>query len=115
MKTLEKRLGHRIARQRRAVGLTQAQLAEKVNVQPETICRIETGSRTASLRLMAQISDAIEFELHELFRLQDLDSPKGIAIEKLLWFVSRLSPAEIELVLDVGSAVIGQVRRVQPA
>ncbi len=97
------------------MGLTQAQLAEKVNVQPETICRIETGSRTASLRLMAQISDAIEFELHELFRLQDLDSPKGIAIEKLLWFVSRLSPAEIELVLDVGSAVIGQVRRVQPA
>jgi transcriptional regulator with XRE-family HTH domain len=115
MKTLEKRLGHRIARQRRAVGLTQAQLAEKVDVQPETISRIETGSQTASLRLMAHISDAIEFELHELFRLQDLDSPKDAAIEKLLWFVSRLSPAEIELVLGVGVTVIGQVRRMQTA
>lgn len=47
-----------------------AQLAEKVDVQPE-ISRIETGSRTASLELIANVSVALELELHELFRLHN--------------------------------------------
>lgn len=111
MKTLEERLGQRIARQRRAVGLTQSQLAEKVDVQPETISRIETGSKTASLDLVAHICEALELELHELFRLQSADNPKGRAVERLLWFASRLSLPEIELVLDVGATVLKHTRR----
>lgn len=114
MTTLEERLGQRIARQRRAAGLTQAQLAEKVDVQPETISRVETGHRTASLELIAHLSEALELELHELFRLHDRDNPQDSAMERLLWFASRLSPAEIELVMDVGAAVLGHTRRAQP-
>jgi len=113
MKTLEERLGQKIARQRRAVGLTQAQLAEKVNVQPETICRVENGRKKASLRLIANVSGALELDLHELFRLQSADKPKNRAVERLLWFASRLSPGEIELVMEVGAAVVKHARRVQ--
>jgi len=111
MKTLEERLGQRIGRQRRAVGLSQAQLAEKVDVQPETISRIETGKTGVSVGLLAQISDAIELDLHEMFHLLDGDSPRDRALEKLLWFVSRLSAEEIELILDVGADVIAHTRR----
>ena len=111
MKTIEERIGQRIARQRRAVGLTQAQLAEKINVQPETISRIETGSQAASLDLIAHLSEALELGLHELFRLQEVETPKDRAIERLLWFASRLSSSEIELVMDVGAAVLGHIRR----
>lgn len=114
MKTIEKRVGERIARQRKAVGLTQAQLAEKVNVQPETISRVETGKRTASLGLMAHVSEALEIAMYELFRLHDRDNPKERAVERLVWFASRLSPAEIELVMDVGVAVLGHTRRSRP-
>lgn len=115
MKTIEERLGQRIARQRKAAGLTQAELAEKVNVQPETISRVETGIRTASLGLLGHLAEALELELHELFRLNDGDDPKNRAIERLLWFASRLSPSEIELVMDVGAAVIGHTRRMRQA
>jgi transcriptional regulator with XRE-family HTH domain len=113
MKTIEERIGQRIARQRRAVGLTQAQLAEKINVQPETISRVETGNQTASLNLIAHMSEALDLELHELFRLRKDDNTKERAVERLLWFASRLSSAEIELVMDVGSAVLGHTRRLQ--
>lgn len=95
------------------MGLTQAQLAEKVDVQPETISRIETGRRAASVKLIAQISAVLELELHELFRLQDGESPKDREIEKLLWFALRLSPGEVQMVLDVGAALIASVRRGQ--
>lgn len=105
----------RIARQRKAAGLTQAELAEKVNVQPETISRVETGIRTASLELLGHLAAALELELHELFRLHDEDDPKNRAVDRLLWFAARLSPSEIELVMDVGAAVIGHTRRMQQA
>jgi transcriptional regulator with XRE-family HTH domain len=110
MNTITQRLGHKIARQRRAAGLTQAELAEKVGVQPETISRLETGKRTVSLGMMALLSESLGLELHELFRLQSTDSPKDKALGKLLWFGSRLSVAEIELVLDVGAAVLTHTR-----
>jgi transcriptional regulator with XRE-family HTH domain len=111
MNTLAERLGHRIARQRRAAGLTQAELAEQVGVQPETISRLETGKRRVSLEMMALISECLSLELHELFRLPERDAPKDEAMGRLLWFGSRLSVAEIELVLDVGSAVLLHARR----
>ena len=112
MATIAEELGQRIAIQRRAFGLTQARLAEKIDVQPETISRIETGKRTASLDLVARIADALDLELHELFRAHEKDNPRSRAIEKLLWFAQRLSPAEIELVMDVGSAVLKHTRDV---
>ena len=113
MKTLEERIGQRIAIQRKAVGLTQAQLAERVEVQPETICRIETGNRLASLGLIEKVSNAIELELHDLFRLPGAESPRDLAVDRLLWFAARLSPAEIDLVMDVGAAVLGHTRRLK--
>jgi transcriptional regulator with XRE-family HTH domain len=111
MNSLAERLGHRIARQRRVSGLTQAELAELVGVQPETISRLETGKRSVSMGMMALVSESLGLDLHELFRLQLSDSPKDEAMGRLVWFASRLSAAEIELVLDVGSTVLAHARR----
>ena len=111
MQTLEERLGQRIARQRKAMGITQAELAERVEVQPETISRIETGKRAASVNKIAEISGVLQLKLYEMFFLLDAKSPKDQETEKLLWFVSRLSADEIELLLVVGSAVIDSTRR----
>jgi transcriptional regulator with XRE-family HTH domain len=113
MRTREERLGQRISKQRKAVGLTQAQLAEKVNVQPESISRIETGRRAASVKLIAKISSVLELEMYELFHFRDGGNSKDREIEKLLWFALRLSPAEVQIVLDVAAAVIASVRRTQ--
>jgi len=64
-----------------------------------------------SLGMMAGIAERLGLELHELFRLQPTDSPKDQALGKLLWFASRLSASEIELVLDVGAAVLLHTKR----
>jgi len=112
METLQVRLGQRIARHRKAIGLTQAVLAEKVSVQPETMCRIEKGQRAVSLELIGLLSRALDIELHDLFRLRKSDSPKDRAVERLLWFAARLSSEEIELLMDVGAAVLGHTRRI---
>lgn len=106
MGTLEQMLGARIARHRKALGLTQAKLAEMVRVQPETICRLETGVGTPSLQLVARTAGAIHLELWELFRFKEPSSQKELALEKLDRFASRLSTKEVVLMLDIGASVI---------
>ena len=105
MKTLEQRIGQRLAKLRRLYGLTQAQLAEKVDVLPETISRIENGHRAASIGLLSRMADAIELELHELFRFQNADTPKATAIDNLVFFASRLTSAEIDHFMEVGAVL----------
>ena len=63
MSTVEEKLGKRIARQRKAVGLTQAQLAETVGVQPETISR-DLDQEIERRRLAARLDAADGLGLH---------------------------------------------------
>lgn len=111
MKNLKKRLGERIARQRKLVGLTQARLAEQVDVQPETISRIEKGRRSLSLGLLVLLAESLGLALHDLLRLSPSDTAKDQAVERLLWFASRLSAEEVELVMEVGATVLVYTRK----
>jgi hypothetical protein len=63
------------------------------------------------MEMLALLSGSLDIELHELFRLQLSDGPKDQAMGKLVWFASRLTAAEIELVMDVGAAVLLHTRR----
>jgi len=105
MSAIEEKLGRRVAVLRRSAGLTQARLAELVGVQPEHISRIETGARGVSLEILANIADVLDLQLHELVRLSEAEHPADKAIARLVWFASRLSEPEIELLMTVGAAV----------
>ncbi len=52
-------LARDIIRDRRAAGLTQQQLAELVGSRQETISRIETGTYTASVKMIDKIDAAL--------------------------------------------------------
>lgn len=111
MSAIEERLGQKIARLRKAAGYTQAQLAERVGLQPEHISRIETGRRGVSIEAIANIAQALGIEIHELFRLQDRDDLKATSLDRLMWFASRLSSSEVDLVMAVGAAVLEHARQ----
>ena len=50
-----KAIGTRIKALRKAQGLTQAQLAEVLNIADNTLAKIETGARTPSLDLLVEL------------------------------------------------------------
>ncbi len=110
MSAIEEKLGRRVAVLRKSAGLTQAKLAELIGVQPEHISRFETGARGASLETLANIAEALGVELHELVRLAEAERPEALAMTRLLWFASRLSETEIELLMTVGAAVLDVIR-----
>ena len=43
-------------------GLTQFQLAEKLNVHEKHICKIETGKQNVTLKTLEKIAKALEVE-----------------------------------------------------
>lgn len=57
---LAARVGTAIAEQRRARGLTQAKLAEMIDLEQEAISRWERGTRMPTLHRLQQLSDALD-------------------------------------------------------
>jgi transcriptional regulator with XRE-family HTH domain len=61
MPTKERRgnIGARIKDLRRAAGLRQADVAEQIQIEPESLSRIETGKLRASTRTLEAIAKAV--------------------------------------------------------
>jgi transcriptional regulator with XRE-family HTH domain len=113
MDHVAKKIGVRVATRRQLAGLSQAQLAERISVASETISRLETGAAVPSIKRLLSIAAELHIELHDLFRIGSKDAPKELAIEKLLWVVSRRTVGEIDLVTTLAAAVFDHIEKAQ--
>lgn len=59
-------LGRNVSSRRKALALTQAQLAERLGVETETISRLERGTNLPSLQRLASLSEVLETSVAEL-------------------------------------------------
>jgi len=64
-------LGRRLRLQRQAQGLTQAQVAEAVGIEPDTVGRMERGTRLPSLSVLALLAGFLGVEVVELLADDD--------------------------------------------
>ncbi len=60
-------LGRNIFKFRKAKGLSQNQLAEKLNISREHLAKIETAKRCVSLGLLIGISECLEIPVKDFF------------------------------------------------
>jgi transcriptional regulator with XRE-family HTH domain len=65
----KKTLGQMLKNRHATLGLTQRDLATKVNVKPSHVAYIETGRRRPSLALLGRIADVMGLEKEALFLL----------------------------------------------
>jgi len=65
-KQLAQIVGALIANRRKAKGLTQAQLAEQMEIEKETVSRIETGTISPTLARLAQLAKLLDCEIGDL-------------------------------------------------
>ena len=57
----------RLKEYRTKAGLTQEELAQRVNVRRETILRLEAGKYNPSLKLAVDISRAVQAPIQDIF------------------------------------------------
>lgn len=60
-----------VCRIRKENGMTQTELAERVQVQQSTISMIETGERTPSLPMMIRLATALGVTVNDLLEVTD--------------------------------------------
>lgn len=76
MRTTRQLLGARIKELRKRRGMTQDQLAERVDLAPRYISLIEVGRSSPSLETIENIARVLEVELKVLFDFVHLDPDK---------------------------------------
>lgn len=64
-------VGQNIQRFRKSAGMTQAQLAEKINVSTAFISRLERGEKGMSLNVLESLADAFQVSYDALMRKPD--------------------------------------------
>lgn len=74
------KLFNRVAALRLAAGMTQSELAAKVQVSPETIAAIENGRQDATLVTALRLSRSLRTQLPSIFREQPF--PKLLGSEQ---------------------------------
>lgn len=108
---LEKAIGRHIARLRKERQLSQAQLAELIDVAPETISRLERGISIPSLKTFENISRALEIPIKSIFDFEYSQKVKKNASEKeITRIVNFLRPKRAEEI-KVGFEILRDVFR----
>lgn len=107
-KKLSKSVGALIAVRRKALGLTQGELAERVNIEQESMSRIETGAITPSLSRLVSLADALDCSVETLLRpASHRKQDQALVMAELL---NGLSSAERAFALGVVRDFVGLVK-----
>lgn len=102
---MEKKLiGKRIQELRRNQGLSQEQIAEKADISPNYLSRIECGKENPTLDMLIKLAHALEVELWEMFDFGHVVSDKEAKV-KLLNLVKSADPEKLRLALKIIRAV----------
>ncbi|WP_175897122.1 helix-turn-helix domain-containing protein [Burkholderia pseudomultivorans] len=113
-RTLIDGIGRRLADRRRALGWTQAVLAEKIGVAEETMSRMESGKVAISLARLARFCDLLDLSIEELL-LQVSENPEDEA-RALIRSLKDLPRAERNIVVNnaLGLADLLRQNKSQP-
>lgn len=78
----EKLIGSQIAKIRKEREMTQAELAERIDVTVETISRLERGVSMPSVKTLEAVSKALSVRLKDLFDLEREEKQAGLTKEE---------------------------------
>jgi transcriptional regulator with XRE-family HTH domain len=104
---------------RTTLGLSLDDLAERTNLSPSTISRIETGKRTISLDILVSLARALQVDLDALL---DVRSDEDVVIRPLpdnsskrtTWMLSRPTGSTIAVKIRIEPTRRAENQRVHP-
>ncbi len=97
-------IGQRIRKVRKANGLSQEQLAERVYISSTHMCHIENGNTKLSLEVFAAIAAALEARADELL-FGEREEVREQANDEILSLLQSCTRKELCVISDVITAV----------
>ena len=108
MGDLARKLGRRIRELRKARGLTQAALAERLDISENYMGSLERGTRHPSLQLVETIAQTLGVQVVELFQFPGegaLPPSYEGATQKLEYVIRERSEEEVGLIVDIAKRI----------
>lgn len=94
------KIGQQIRKIRKAHGLSQEELAEKINISTTHMSHIETGNTKLSLPVFVDIATVLDVRTDEL-----LDSAphavKSVAVEEISAILENCNAQQIKVIADI--------------
>ncbi len=88
--------GKRLKEIRNDKGLTQQELAELLDLQPNTIAQIEIGYKAASFDTIEKISKKLNISYFELFDFEETQS-RNVLYRKITKLIDSMDKKNLEL------------------
>jgi transcriptional regulator with XRE-family HTH domain len=104
-----RRVGHCIAVKRKAKGLTQAEIAEQMGVETETISRIENGVISPSLIRLEQLAELLSCSISSFFMVEN-DKTENLA-GIIVGCIQELPAKDKEMILRVVTDISDNLKR----
>ncbi|MBP3925179.1 helix-turn-helix transcriptional regulator [bacterium] len=105
---IKKQLGGKIKRLRQKRGLTQEQLAEKMEIAPRTLSGIESGKNFVTAETLEKVFDVLKVTSTELFAFDHI-KPQEDLIEEIVKDVQMLQDRDkIETIYKIVKATINE-------
>lgn len=108
-RSLGKRLGQNIARRRKECGWTQAALAERLGIEPESVSRCERGATLPSLALLEQFAFVLGTTIADL--LAECPGEAYPEAQRLSAMLSTVSPQARSVVMEMVEKLCALLRK----
>lgn len=97
-------IGQRIRKVRKARGISQEELAEKVGISTTHMSHIETGNTKLSLPVFVDLAEALEIRTDEL--LYDISvADRSISMDAIAEVLDQCTTPQLKLIADLVKTV----------
>ncbi|MBQ9967818.1 MAG: helix-turn-helix transcriptional regulator [Oscillospiraceae bacterium] len=98
------KIGQRIRKIRKARGISQEELAEKIGISTTHMSHIETGNTKLSLPVFVAISEALEVRTDDLLH-DSVNADRSRSVDAILDLLENCSTQQIKVMEDILKAV----------
>jgi len=93
-------IGQRIRKKRKAAGLSQDQLAEKVGISTTHMSHIETGNTKLSLPVFVELAEALEVRTDELL-YDAAPANRSVSIDEIIKMLEHCDSRQLRIMEDI--------------
>lgn len=97
------KIGQKIRKYRKAKGLSQEELAERIGISVTHMSHIETGNTKLSLPVFVDVARALEVQTDDL--ICEESSGRSAAEGELAEILSSCDTSQVRIILDVVKAI----------
>ena len=98
------KIGQNIRKFRKAHGLSQEELAEKVNISTTHMSHIETGSTKLSLPVLCDLSKALQVSTDDIIAQENFVNTNA-SVGELMKVIETCTPQQIKVITDTAKSL----------